>query len=81
VTGEQGSDPRATIEEMFSGNGGFNAGESRLMQSIIGKANLLTGKMFSFGKFVGLLSPDGYNINKDQGYFDKVSQANIDPTE
>ncbi len=81
VTGEQGSDPRATIEEMFSGNGGFNTGESRLMQSIIGKANLLTGKMFSFGKFVGLLSPDGYNINKDQGYFDKVSQANIDPTE
>ena len=72
---------RAVIDEMFSNGGGFPSGESSIMKNLIGDANFVTGKMFSFGKFVGLLSPDGYNINKDQAYFDKVSEANVDPTE
>ena len=81
VGGNSGSDPHAVIDEMFSNGGGFSTGESSIMKNIIGDANFVTGKMFSFGKFVGLLSPDGYNINKDQAYFDKVSEANVDPTE
>ena len=81
VGGNSGSDPHAVIDEMFSNGGGFPSGESSIMKNIIGDANFVTGKMFSFGKFVGLLSPDGYNINKDQAYFDKVSEANVDPTE
>lgn len=81
VTGDTGSDPHAVIDDMFTGGGGFPTGESNIAQQLIGGANFVTGKMFSFGKFVGLLSPDGYNINKDQAYFDKVSQANVDPSE
>ena len=72
VGGNSGSDPHAVIDEMFSNGGGFSTGESSIMKNIIGDANFVTGKMFSFGKFVGLLSPDGYNINKDQAYFDKI---------
>ena len=81
VTGETGSDPRAVIDDMFANGGGFPTGESNIASNLIGGANFVTGKMLSFGKFVGLLSPDGYNINKDQAYFDKISQANVDPSE
>mgnify|MGYP003467873713 FL=1 len=65
VQGESGSDPHALIDEMFTGGGGFPTGESNIMKNIIGGTNLLTGKMFSLGKFVGLLSPGGYNMGKD----------------
>ena len=51
------------------------------MKNIIGGTNFLTGKMFSLGKFVGLLSPDGYNMGKDQATFEKLTQANVDPSE
>lgn len=81
VTGDTGTNPRAKIDEMFNNGGGFPTGESRIMQNIIGKTNFITGKYFSYGKFVGLLSPGGYNIEKDQDYFDQMSQANIDPTD
>lgn len=83
VTGDTGTNPRAKIDEMF-GNGshsGFPTGESSIMQSIIGKTNFITGKYFSYAKFVGLLSPGGYNKEQDQDYFDKMTQANIDPSE
>lgn len=81
VTGDTGSNPRSVIDDMFNNGGGFPTGESKIMQSIIGKTNFITGKYFSYGKFVGLLSPGGYNIEKDQDYFDKMSQANIDPSD
>ena len=81
VQGESGSDPHALIDEMFTGGGGFPTGESNVMKNIIGGANLLTGKMFSLGKFVGLLSPGGYNMGKDQNTFDILTKANVDPSE
>lgn len=81
VTGDTGSNPRSVIDDMFNNGGGFPTGESKIMQSIIGKTNFITGKYFSYGKFVGLLSPGGYNIEKDQDYFDKMSQANVDPSD
>lgn len=81
VQGDSGTDPHAVIDNMFTGGGGFSTGESNIMQQVIGGANMLTGKMFSLGKFVGLLSPNGYNIGKDQAVFDKISQANVDPSE
>jgi hypothetical protein len=73
VTGDTGSNPRSVIDDMFNNGGGFPTGESKIMQSIIGKTNFITGKYFSYGKFVGLLSPGGYNIEKDQDYFDRMS--------
>jgi len=81
VTGEAGTNPRAKIDDMFNNGGGFPTGESNIMQNIIGKTNFITGKYFSYAKFVGLLSPGGYNIEKDQDYFEKMTQANIDPSE
>mgnify|MGYP004567337923 FL=1 len=65
VQGDSGSDPHAVIDDMFTGGGGFSTGESNIMKQVIGGANMLTGKMFSLGKFVGLLSPNGYNMKKD----------------
>lgn len=81
VSGDTGSDPHALIDEMFTGSGGFTGATSDLVSKIFSGGNMLTQKMFSFGKFVGLLSPDGYNMNNDQATFDKLSQANIDPYE
>ena len=81
VSGEAGSNPRSVIDDMFNNGGGFPTGESNIMQSIIGKTNFITGKYFSYAKFVGLLSPGGYNIERDQDYFEKMTQANIDPSE
>lgn len=81
VSGDAGSDPRAVIDDMFNNGGGFPTGESKIMQGIIGNTNWVTGKYFSYGKFVGLLSPGGYNKEKDKDYFEQMSQANIDPTE
>lgn len=81
VDGDTGSDPHALIDDMFSGNGGFPTGESNTIGKIIGGTNFLTGKMFSLGKFVGLLDPHGYNMGKDQKTFDKITQANVDPSE
>lgn len=81
VTGDTGSNPHAVIDDMFNNGGGFPIGESNIMRNIIGKTNLITGKYFSFGKFVGLLSPGGYNQKQDQDYFEKMTQANVDPSE
>lgn len=79
VRGDSGSDPHATIDDMFTNGGGFGGAESGILKSVFSKSNWVTGKMFSFGKFCGLLDPDGYNINKDQKVFDKVDPTNIDP--
>lgn len=79
VDGNTGDDPRATIDDMFTNGGGFSGAESNILKNIMGSANWVTGKMFSFGKFMGLLDKDGYNINQDQATFEKVDQANIDP--
>jgi hypothetical protein len=70
VSGDAGSDPRAVIDDMFNNGGGFPTGESKIMQGIIGNTNWVTGKYFSYGKFVGLLSPGGYNKEKDKDYFE-----------
>lgn len=82
VTGDTGSDPRAVIDNMFT-QGGFGGvtGEASIIQQALGKAGSLSGKFLSFGKFTGLLSPGGYDGAKDQEVFDKVTGANIDPTE
>ena len=81
VEGDTGSDAHAVIDDMFSGSGGFPTGESNTIGKFIGATNFLTGKMFSLGKFVGLLSPNGYNMMGDQETFDKITQANVDPSE
>lgn len=81
VSGDTGSDPHAVIDNMFSNGGGFSGAQSALVKNIFSGANLLTGKILSFGKFLGLLSPGGYNIGRDQEVFDKLSQANVDPYE
>ena len=79
VSGDSGSDPHATIDNMFTNGGGFSGATSELGKALFNNANLLTGKILSFGKFAGLLSPDGYNINKDQQVFDMLTQKNVDP--
>ena len=81
VSGESGSNPRAVIDEMFSNGGGFTGAGSALGKSILGAANMLTSKLISFGKFVGLLSPGGYNLNQDQAVVDKMNAASVDPTQ
>lgn len=81
VSGNEGSNPQALIDGMFEGNNGFSGAESNFFGKLLGGTNWVTGKMFSFGKFVGLLSPDGYKLENDQKAFEKMSQANIDPSE
>lgn len=82
VDGETGSDGRAVVDKAFE-SGGFGGvgSNSNFINGILGSTGMLTGKYFSFGKFVGLLSPDGYNMNKDQATFEQLSKANVDPTD
>ena len=79
VTGDTGTDPRAVIDNMFTNGGGFVGAESNIFKKVIGESNWVTGKMFSFGKFMGLLDKDGYDIKQDQRAFEKLNVANIDP--
>lgn len=79
VSGDSGSDPRAVIDNMFTNKGGFTGAESAQISSLFSKANWVTGKMFSFGKFVGLLDKDGYDIKQDQSVFDHTKNTMIDP--
>ena len=81
VSGDSGSDPRAVIDEMFSSGSGFTGATSQIGQTILSAGNLLTSKLISLGKFVGLLSPNGFNINKDEDIVNKFNQANVDPTQ
>ena len=78
-TGDTGTNGRAKIDEMFTNGDGFLGAESSQLKDLFGKANWLTGKMFSFGKFIGLLDKDGYNLGADQKTFEVLNQANIDP--
>lgn len=82
VTGDEGSNPRAVIDEMFEkgGFGGVGA-EANMINKILGTSGGVTGKIFSFGKFVGLISPpNGYN-GHNQAAWDKLKTTNIDPRE
>lgn len=81
VSGDQGSDPHALIDNMFDNGGGFHTGEANWVSKQIKSVNFITGKMFSYGKFLGLLSPDGYSMKNDQGVFEKWDQTNVDPYE
>lgn len=82
VTGNEGSNPRQVIDSMFESGAGFGGVGSRssIINSLLGSTGGVTGKVYSFGKFVGLLSPDGYRGN-NQAAFMKLSQANVDPSE
>ena len=79
VSGEQGSNPRAVIDDMFT-KGGFGGvgSASNIVNSFLGKTGGLTAKAFSFAKFTGLLEPGGYE-GHNQAAFDKLTSANIDP--
>ena len=81
VSGDSGSNPRALIDDMFSNANGFTGAMSEIGQSIQGAANVLTGKLISFGKFTGLLSPNGYDMSKDENIIEKYNAASVDPTQ
>ena len=82
VQGDTGDDPRAAIDRMFEHTGGFGGqgSDSNLINNFLTKSGGLTGQYFSFAKFVGLLSPDGYS-GHSQAAFDRLTQANVDPTD
>ena len=63
VQGDTGDNPRARIDEMFERGGSFGGqgSASRIVNSILSDSGFLTGQFLSFGKFLGLLDPNGYN--------------------
>lgn len=82
VQGDTGDDPRAVIDRMFehtSGFGGVNS-DSNIVQKLLGRSGSLTGQYFSFAKFTGLLQPQGYT-GHNQLAFEKLTSANVDPTD
>ena len=82
VTGDMGHDPRAVIDNMFM-QGGFGGvvGENANIKEILRVSGYWTGKYFSFGKFVGILDPDGYNIGSDQKAYDVYKASLRDPSD
>ena len=82
VTGDTGTDPRAVIDNMFT-QGGFGGviGENTMIQNILSKSGFWSGKYLSYGKFSGLLDPDGYNIGKEQGAFEVLNAGLRDPSD
>ena len=81
VSGDTGDNPHAVIDRMNE-KGGFNGvgSLSNIINSSLQKTGFLTGQYFSFAKFTGMLSPDGYS-GHSQAAFDKLTAANVDPTE
>lgn len=77
VTGNDAEDPSATIDRMFDGSGGFSGAENQFFGGLVSKANTLTGKILSFGKFALGLKSNSFGIS--QGAFDKLSSCNNDP--
>ena len=63
VSGDQGSNPRAVIDQMFESTGTFGGvgAQNSMINKFLGKTGGLTGSFFSFAKFTGLLQPDGYD--------------------
>ena len=80
VEGDQGSNPRAVIDQMFEKDGSFAGvgSRSQIISKFLGKTGGISSSYFSFAKFTGLLRPDGYQGNS-QAAFEKLSQANMDP--
>lgn len=81
VSGDTGDNPHAVIDRMNE-KGGFNGvgSASEIVNRYLGKAGGLTGQYFSFAKFTGMLSPDGFTGHGQQA-FDRLTSANVDPTE
>lgn len=81
ISGEMGENPRATIDSMFE-NGGFGGQGSRssIINAFLGKSGGLTGQYLSFGKFLGLLDPDGYKGHSQKAW-NNLSQKYMDPSE
>lgn len=75
VTGEMGDDPQGKIDEMFA-NGGFDGSQHTLVGKLINGANIVTGKILSFGKMVAATNT---KFGMSQDAFKNVSSANIDP--
>ena len=82
VQGDTGDDPRAVIDRMFEKSNGFGGvgSDSNIVNAFLTKSGGLTGQYFSFAKFTGLLSPDGYT-GHSQAAFDNMTKANVDPTD
>lgn len=82
VSGETGSNPRAVIDSMFESGSGFGGvgSKSNIVNSFLGQTGGLTGQYLSFGKFVGLLDPNGYSGHSQKSW-EKLTSANDDPTE
>ena len=80
VEGDQGSNPRALIDQMFEKDGSFGGVGSRsnIINNFLGKTGGIASSYFSFAKFTGLLQSDGYQGHSDAA-FQKLSQANVDP--
>lgn len=80
VSGEQGSDPQAVIDSMFAGHGaGFGGNplaENGPISAMLRGANIVTGSIFSFGKFA--LALNGRVGMEDQVLSNYLS-ANGDP--
>lgn len=81
VGGDTGSNPRAVVDSMFE-KGGFGGVSSRsdIVSSFLGQTGGLTGKFLSFGKFLGLLDPQGFR-GHGQTAWEKLTSANMDPQE
>lgn len=82
IEGDVGSNPRAVIDKMFESGGGFAgiSSGSGIVTNFLGAMGGLTGQYLSFGKFVGLLSPNGYD-GHNQAAWEHLTSANMDPTE
>ena len=82
VTGDTGSNPRAVVDSMFENGGGFGGqgSGSSIVNSFLGAAGGLTGQYLSFGKFLGLLDPKGYDGHSQKAW-ENLTSANMDPSE
>lgn len=75
VSGTMGSDPQGQIDQMFQ-SGGFDGSENKYLGKIVETGNIVTGKILSFGKFLGAIN-NKFGMS-DQA-FKNISSANIDP--
>lgn len=81
VSGDMGDNPHAVIDRMNERSGFNGVGSlSNIINQSLNKTGFLTGQYFSFAKFTGMLDKDGFT-GPSQAAFEKLSAANVDPTE
>ena len=78
VSGEDGSDPQALIDEMFGSDGGFGGADNNAFAGLLSLGSNVTNRILSFGKMAMAING---KVTLTEGAQMKLLAANMNPYE